>query len=1188
MLPSQTFAWMWQSEETAPKFENILYQKTGKDSNGVTGQFSTVKDSDGTECFNIGNTVGVKQLIYNIGDELSADTADRNDEGVCMISFDICPQQTDKAIVLIVQNADGSGYAPFMFNGRGKVLWNQSRYYPSATSMTDDAVPYEANKWYNVKVVFYTHESYMDFYIDDVYCFRNDIANAYFMSDLYGDSGQRIDKIFFNYYGNWALDEDGNVLPGDASGGYLINNFTYGTPEKRSEELAFWRNEVGNIYDCEDVNVGLDLTNRTSEDKTYTLKYDIRTDKNKRVKTDSTTVEVKSGETKGVTLLTDAPEHGFYTVEAELYNQKGEIVIRNATRFSVISHQDGVNEKVGACIHNIGHGDSTYGSIADTFDVVEKLGISSVRDDYGMAKYSAEGTTLISGGEIERSNRLSEETNVDRLVIVRCTTDAYNMVYDENSEEVKTFLKNWGNFCYQLAMDTGDAIYYEIENEWFLHGTEGKSGVKYNLNISSDIQLYAEMYKIASKKIKEAKPEAKIVAFQGGHGTDAWSRAVLDALGENPGQYFDIWAMHDYLTYWNAQYPEQYMEHGDPTRTSEAGGWDKFKKLLEDYNLTDKPIWSTEFGSTSGYHKWKLDEKINGDYYVRHLMFDTKYMERMYIYQLHNDRDPVSLYEGGFGISRSATKGDVPREALPAALEVAAYNTLLKGADFVSEQVIGTDGNINHSTDTYVYKFKTADRNDCYVFFNLTSEKTLSLDLGADKVSVYDEYGNETKVDAYDGYVTLNITTAPTYVIADSLKEEVTAKDAPLFDVTREVQSCVNDMFTFEVTNNTSSDIDIDVEESANTYVSSTSAKESGKTKVNVTTGNDVLDIENYKFYNDENLEEMVVTVKNSGKTYYRAPVRVKYVDSLESEFNIVPYRSGHWQAVLKLKNNKRTSPLSGKIDISTGDSDEIKNLLSGQQSTIRFNIPEDIDKSKSFTVSAVIYLDDNTTVTNEAETSFIALERTYSSPEIDGKIDSGEWVSGGGTIKFDNAEQYKKLDTTVDWKGKDDLSGKAYLMYDDDYFYLAVEVTDNIHCGDDAGKGAWAMDSVQFAVSERLESDSEYTEFGFALNDNGETVIEKYRDVESANPLFDSSAINDFDEGTEAKVVRNGNTTTYEIKIPWSELTVSKEKPKGSLNFSMLINENDKAGRAGFMEWASGIGQGKNPSKFGTVPFNN
>ena len=100
------------------------------------------------------------------------------------------------------------------------------------------------------------------------------------------------------------------------------------------------------------------------------------------------------------------------------------------------------------------------------------------------------------------------------------------------------------------------------------------------------------------------------------------------------------------------------------------------------------------------------------------------------------------------------------------------------------------------------------------------------------------------------------------------------------------------------------------------------------------------------------------------------------------------------------------------------------------------------------------------------------------------------------------------------------------YLMYDDTYFYFAAKVKDDIHCGDDAQGRAWAMDSVQFGISKALTKASEYTEMGISLSDTGETILQKYKDVNEAMVYFDPTKINEFDAGTEYKATLDGNIT--------------------------------------------------------------
>jgi hypothetical protein len=67
-----------------------------------------------------------------------------------------------------------------------------------------------------------------------------------------------------------------------------------------------------------------------------------------------------------------------------------------------------------------------------------------------------------------------------------------------------------------------------------------------------------------------------------------------------------------------------------------------------------------------------------------------------------------------------------------------------------------------------------------------------------------------------------------------------------------------------------------------------------------------------------------------------------------------------------------------------------------------------------------------------------------------------------------------------------------------------------------------------------------------------------------------------------EAKgtIVAEGNKTIYLLAIPWKELGI---KPASGLSFgfSFLVNDNDGAGRKGWMEWGGGIGWDKNTADF-------
>ena len=1187
MIPQTTFAVTWLYEEVAPEFEEIIYYRDGTNSDNMSGAFSIVKDSDGNECYSVGSASYIRQIFFDVKDLVEQGAPYHNDIGQFMISFDIQMRQKDMGLNFYIDDTRGGGAFPiFCINGGGKMFLNDDKNgTPAATYLPPDTVrDYEANTWYNIKLVFYAYEQYVDFYVDDEYWARRQIPRDYLMSDkVYTEN--TLDQIFFNTRPDYKLDANGAVLPADASGIMYLDNFTYGLPKKRSVEIDYWKNEVGNIYDGNNVNFGCDLINRTDKTDKFTFEYDIRTDMNKSVRKGSDIYEIKPGEKQAVPLLSYAPEYGFYTANAKLYNSSGELVFEESTRFSIIAPQNGVNERMGVNIHNTGHGSSSYGPMPDVLDVTKKLGIGNTRDVYAWYScYLEDGFTRSSHNGIEITNRFFPETNNKNLAVVSILTEAYNLKYDDPA--VPDLLSRYAKYCRQLALDLDPAYtsYYEIENEWWLKGDVNYSGVQYDFNVSSDVKLLAEMIKIANREIKAVNPDAKIAIMDGTLIGYEYGDALLEALGPDPGQHFDVIAVHDYMASVSAHFPEQYMRGGG----IHDGGIQVIQSLIEKYGLQDKEIWSTEYGTTTGYHRYDIDMKLNGDYYVRQYMFDTQWMDKIYIYQLIRDRYPSSEYEGGFGILDKGTVGDVRYGALPAAVELAAFNSLLNRSEFVSEQIIGDDGTADDSKDIYIYKYKTAEGKDCYAIFNATSEMNVSFDFGADNVKVYDAYGNATTLSALDGYITMNVNTAPKYVVADDLKDEVTVRESPLFDMTREVSTTLEDAFNFEVSKDTDANAEITIECSANTSLGYMSGFSDNRSKINMVTYSDRQYIEEYQFDDNETKEEIVVSIGDGSKVYYKEPLKIRYLDSLESTLKLVPYRNGRWQALLTLKNNKTMSPISGEIQLSTGDTADIGTLISGQKNTFRFNLPEDVEK-KSYTVSSTITLTDGSVIEDSDSTNFISVEKAYISPTIDGKIDMGEWKNSGTVIKLGDGSPYIKLANDAEWNGEEDLSGEVYLMYDDTYFYLAAEVTDNIHCGyDDQGR-AWAMDSLQFGISKNHTKTSEYTEMGIALSDSGETILQKYTDVNESMVYFDKTKINEFDEGTEYKATLNGNVTTYELKMPWTELTQDSKAPDDYLIFSVLLNENDGMGRTAFMEWelASGIGKGKDPSAYALIPMN-
>jgi hypothetical protein len=150
-------------------------------------------------------------------------------------------------------------------------------------------------------------------------------------------------------------------------------------------------------------------------------------------------------------------------------------------------------------------------------------------------------------------------------------------------------------------------------------------------------------------------------------------------------------------------------------------------------------------------------------------------------------------------------------------------------------------------------------------------------------------------------------------------------------------------------------------------------------------------------------------------------------------------------------------------------------------------------------------------------------------------------------------------------WGGESDLSADAKFAYDDDYFYMAVKVKDDVHKSY-PNDLMWIGDSVQIAFSQ----DGMYgPEYAFSLN--GEPQIWRYA---SGKATLDKNSVT-------YQVNRTGDETVYEAQIPWLAIFDTKPSAGDSIPFTMLVNDEDNDGQGrGWTEWTAAIRGSKDPNE--------
>ena len=157
-------------------------------------------------------------------------------------------------------------------------------------------------------------------------------------------------------------------------------------------------------------------------------------------------------------------------------------------------------------------------------------------------------------------------------------------------------------------------------------------------------------------------------------------------------------------------------------------------------------------------------------------------------------------------------------------------------------------------------------------------------------------------------------------------------------------------------------------------------------------------------------------------------------------------------------------------------------------------------------------------------------------------------------------------------YDGAKDLSGKFALCWDDKNLYLGAEIVDDVPAYADSADSLYMGDSIQLAILQEAAGKG-WFEISLGNLKNGKGQAYCFISPSNDHP---TGVMKD----VRVNVRRDGTNTIYEVAIPLK--TLAPINPKNApFFFSLLVNDNDGAGRMGWVEWGGGIGDEKTPSKF-------
>ncbi|MDD2711184.1 MAG: sugar-binding protein [Verrucomicrobiae bacterium] len=205
------------------------------------------------------------------------------------------------------------------------------------------------------------------------------------------------------------------------------------------------------------------------------------------------------------------------------------------------------------------------------------------------------------------------------------------------------------------------------------------------------------------------------------------------------------------------------------------------------------------------------------------------------------------------------------------------------------------------------------------------------------------------------------------------------------------------------------------------------------------------------------------------------------------------------------------------------------------------------------------------------------------SAPTVGG--DFAEWCKGMPINLGATHRRSVALDNSI-FQGKNELNATVYTQWDEECFYLGVEVYDNIFAAPYAGgKMVWANDALQIAfdtLNDAVGKDNyDNNDYEYVVSMTVSGKVEVWRLVGGK----EIGVVKD----VRASVKKEQGKLCYEIAFPWSTLVPMDPKTRRDMGFNLTIMDNDGdekrfpkwRGFHQYLQITEGICEAKNPAKF-------
>lgn len=944
---------------------------------------------------------------------------------------------------------------------------------------------------------------------------------------------------------------------------------------------------TGNIF-FEGDSISFDATYTNKTDKPYELKavYTAVNSDSEVLWSEERELKVSSGAKAAHEIEFSINEFGLHWLRVEIFDDLGEIYSIKDAEFSYVASNRGIRPSLndGVMTH-AEEGSKKYGDGILVSDLVKGAGYGYIRTGVTWTNYeSIKGVYKIPDA-FKNMYSKDLENGIKQVMILY----VHNQYYPGSSKDpafaqedtTPYFEERLRHYVKTFVHETKDYAYaYLIGNE------------EDHPSLAADKRKpenYVKKMKIVYDAVKEVYPEAVVGGLTPTMTDMKW---VEETLKLGAKDFMDVIAVHPYAA----------------ASTLEDSGFIKrmqnLKTLAEKYGCGDMPVWITENGWIVR-RNYLISDFEESQQIVRERIYCNAYdlADKIFDYAFI---DGASVQKSGsYGKIRNGSNlvdVDLPYAAQRSFLTIAAWN-----------KEFGGDSEIDRFEDSENVKLYQYNRlSDNKKFIAMWADKgieNVSLSLGVNEVTLMDMMGNKKTVKSSTGDYTFNLNQDTSYVIGD-FKDFKLIENKPFTPDSLSLSCVEGNSVTLNITGTAASyGLRVEAEALGDAKVISKTDFEGGRASVEITVS-EAGKTQKDKYLNgfpgrsqylNEPLtkcRDMVdINVFKDEDLYYTMTVPVERKNRVSVECKVLPnsrFYVDKWYAAFTLTNEDNKNGISGTLEITqpvewAAEVSKIPFVLKkGESKEILLHLPDTLADS-TVGIVADIHLDNGEHVLYSGKYDMACVVYTDTVPTIDGILGDDEWVKRARI--FIGNDTYRSL-KQVSYNGNTDLSANVYLMWDDENLYFGAEVTDDVHLQENKDAATWKQDGFQIGFVTDKNTASKFTHFMLAKSSNEEYNTAWLFDSE------DSSLPKAPIEGAEIGTNRSGNVTIYEAKIPWNSIMplnnalvigdganasgvvtgddMERKTVSGNsyIPFGILINDDDGAGRKGFIEYGKGISE--------------